>query len=533
MRIIQSFIFILVAVFYLNAQDLRFEVELEPIDIENLGGLQSYAIGTHNGDWLIIGGRLDGLHRRQPWATFDPDGNNQEIIVVNPETKQVWKKNIATLSPSLKEQLASTNMQFYQKDHRLILTGGYAYSPTHDDHITFPYLTVVDVPEVIEDVKSGELSEEHFQQIEHESFRVTGGRLAQIEDAYYLVGGHKFMGRYNPMGPDHGPGFEQEYTNEVRKFTLDFENEVELEVLTPIHDEMHLHRRDYNLTASFVDGKPELMLFSGVFQNTVDLPWLYPVRITADDYEPIEGFTQYFNHYHCATLPIYDETEEEMHTLFFGGIAQFYMDNDMLVQDNDVPFVNTIADVSQSKDGTLNERVLATQMPGYLGAGSEFILSAESEEFADDILSGAFIGEDFTEVGYIFGGIRSSLPNIFWINEGLESEASNTIYKVSLRKRKVSSTASVKHPSEKLFFYPNPAQSTVRMSLEMEGSNDIQIDIYNVDGEKLHSQRIDKSRVKSGQNMFVLDDVNVGYGAFLYNVSFGNKKIARKVIWAE
>jgi hypothetical protein len=50
------------------AQDAPFEVVIAPINIEGLGGLQSYAFGQHDGKWLIVGGRLDGLHRRQPWA---------------------------------------------------------------------------------------------------------------------------------------------------------------------------------------------------------------------------------------------------------------------------------------------------------------------------------------------------------------------------------------------------------------------------------------------------------------------------------
>jgi len=517
----------------LNGQVHQFEVELEPIQVENLGGIQSYAVGTHEGEWLIVGGRLDGLHRRQPWATFDPDGNNQEIIVVNPETKKVWKKSVATLPNMIKEQLASTNMQFYQVDHRLILTGGYAYSQSVDDHITFPYLTIIDIPAVIQNVKSSELEDEHFYQIENEAFRVTGGRLARINDVFYLVGGHKFMGRYNPMGPDHGPGFEQEYTNEVRKFTLNLDGDNSLTMLPPIHDEMHLHKRDYNLAPMIVDGNQELMAYSGVFQNSVDLPWLYPVRITADDYEPIEDFTQYFNHYHCATLPIYDSEADEMHTLFFGGIAQFYMEGNTMVQDNDVPFVNTIADVSRSSEGLLRESVLNTQMPGYLGAGSEFIFANSSDEYINGILSAESVGDDFTEVGYVFGGIRSSLPNIFWINPGQESEASNTIYKVSIRKRSVTTTYDQSINEEKVFFYPNPEQGIVRMSLEKVKSEDVAIDIFDLNGAKLYSKKIGKKAVKSGDNLFVLEDVNIGYGAYLYTVSFGNKRITRKVSWAE
>ena len=43
-----------------------YDVQLTPITIANLPGLHSYAFGQHNGKWLIIGGRKDGVHARQP-----------------------------------------------------------------------------------------------------------------------------------------------------------------------------------------------------------------------------------------------------------------------------------------------------------------------------------------------------------------------------------------------------------------------------------------------------------------------------------
>ncbi len=63
------------------AQNRQVEVQLEPMEIEGLGGTQSYAFGQFDGKWLIIGGRLDGLHRRQPFASFDVAGHNTDLIV--------------------------------------------------------------------------------------------------------------------------------------------------------------------------------------------------------------------------------------------------------------------------------------------------------------------------------------------------------------------------------------------------------------------------------------------------------------------
>lgn len=533
MRNTLSIILMVISFGHLISQSSVYEVELTPIVIPELGGIQSYSVGTHNGEWLILGGRLDGLHERQPFASFSADGNNHEMIVVNPMTKKVWKKSVNTLPTQIKEQLSSTNMQFYQVGEKLITTGGYGYSPSVGDHITYPFLTVIDIPNVINDIKNGDISSGDFHQIENELFRVAGGRLNKIDDIYYLVGGHKFMGKYNPMGSDHGPGFVQEYTNEIRKFELTFNNEFNLNVLSPVHDELHLHRRDYNLVPTVKNGDFGLMAFSGVFQNSADLPWLYPIYIGSDTYEPLEDFSQYFNHYHCATLPIYNESSEEMNTLFFGGIAQFYMDGDLLVQDNDVPFVNTIANIKLSREGILSETVLDASMPGYLGAGSEFILSDEQNQFGQGILSGESVGDEFKLVGYIYGGIRSTLPNIFWINTGEESNASNTIYQVALRKTHITTSNQAVDSEQRLFFYPNPAQKFIRMGIELDEVDDIHLDIFNTEGIKIHTQELSKNEVKKGYNQLVLDEVNIGYGAFIYKVTIGNKIITRKVIWSE
>ena len=526
---------IFILLFYINSygQTYEYEVRLEPLQIQGLGGLQSYAIGEHNGEWLIIGGRLDGLHQRQPFASFDPDGNNNELIVVNLETEEVWRKSLNDLPVNVREQFTSTNMQFYQKDDNLILTGGYGYSPSKGDHITYPFLTIVDLPSAIEAIKSNDDVESFIQQTENELFRVAGGRLNEIEEVYNLVGGHLFMGRYNPMGPDHGPGFIQEYTNEIRRFRLEIEDEILVEELTHFHDEMHLHRRDYNLTPYMRNGEKGLMLYSGVFKNNADLPWLYPVQIKGDSYQAIEDFTQYFNHYHCATLPIFDATSDEMHTLFFGGIAQFYKEGNLLVQDNDVPFVNTIADISMTGEGVMHEKVLDSTMPGYLGAGSEFIFKQDVEMVEEGILSGDDINNEFLDVGFIYGGIRSSLPNIFWVNTGNESVASNTIYKVAIRKKEVVSAEESNPKEEKVLFYPSPAQKYVTMSIVMDQPDDIDVEIFTTLGEKVHSMQIQKNKVVQGDNIFVLDNVDIGYGAFVYKVKYGDKVATRKVIWSE
>lgn len=69
---------------HIKAQTVQYQVLLEPLTIPGLEAVQSYAYGQYDGKWLIIGGRTDGLHRRQPFASFSESGNNRTLLVIDP-----------------------------------------------------------------------------------------------------------------------------------------------------------------------------------------------------------------------------------------------------------------------------------------------------------------------------------------------------------------------------------------------------------------------------------------------------------------
>jgi len=407
-----------------------YSVVLRPLEIEGLMGLQSYSFGQYDGKILFIGGRLDGLHRRQPWASFDSIGHNNQIVVLDPKTHEVWKAGIGSLSIELRDQLKATNSCFTQFGNNLILAGGYGMSEKAQDHITFPYLTVIDLPALIAAVQKNEVLEEQFIRNEHASFAVTGGQLQVLGDIFYLVGGHRFDGRYNPM---NGPSFTQTYTSAVRRFRI---NEAGKPEFLPAFESAELfHRRDMN-TVLQQNEKGELYLttFSGVFREDADLPFLNAVHTDANGMTEQTDFRQFYNHYHCPDVGIYDAATKEMHTLFFGGIAQYYDSLGILVQDNNVPFTKAISRVTRTAAGTMSEYRLPVEMPLLLGAGSEFI-PARTTGLTERIFQLQQLRGDSVKLGYLFGGISSSEKNIFWINEGKESVAYNGLFEVFLVKR--------------------------------------------------------------------------------------------------
>lgn len=530
-----SLIFLFLFHLEVKSQNDGLNIVLEPIDIENLGGIQAFAFGQSSGQWLIIGGRLDGLHRRQPFAAFDEAGHNKLLWVINPSTASAWNAPLTSLPEAMQEQLSSTNMEFHQRENTLYVIGGYGFSATANDHITYPNMTAIDVPEVIDAIINNNPFDNYFRQITDEAFRVTGGHLDRIDDTYYISGGQNFEGRYNPMGPDFGPGFVQEYTNSIRRFTIadDGEN-IAVTHLPDWFDEDNLHRRDYNVVPQIMpDGSTGFTAFSGVFQASVDLPFLNCVNVTADAYEVNNDFSQYYNHYHCANAPLFSVNQNKMYNLFFGGIAQFYDDNGTIVQDDNVPFVKTIGLVTRDNTGTMAEFKLENEMPGYLGSSSEFIALQNIPSFENNVLDYDAITEDTTHIGYIFGGISSSALNIFFTNTGVESEASSTIYEVYLVKGTEVSVPKLNEnslESLQLITYPNPTENSFSVQYYLENASDVELSIFDTQGNCEFRKKLRKQ--PSGEQLYEVKQ-ELASGIHVINIKTENASSTQKIIIAK
>jgi hypothetical protein len=445
--------------------DFNYSLELNPLSINGLPGLHSFAFGQSDGKWLIIGGRLDGLHARQPFNAFPASNNNTTIFVVDKSTQQSWSVSLSTLPVGIREQLQSTNMNFHQDGSTLYIIGGYAFSATANDHITFDKLTAIDVPGLINAVVNNAPITSFFKQISNNLFAVTGGQLGKIDNTFYLVGGHRFDGRYNPMG---NPTFTQTYTNQIRKFTIDNSgSQLSFTLIEQITDPIHLHRRDYNLMPQvFPDGELGFTISSGVFQINQDLPFLYPVDIKASGYIPQTSFNQLLSNYHCGKVGLYEAEANKMHSLFFGGMSQYYYNGTTLVQDNLVPFVKTISRVTRSSDGSLNEYKLPIEMPLFNGAGAEFIPNLSLPNFSNEVIKLDDITDDEFIIGHLVGGISSSSLNPFSANQTNTTSANPTVYEVKLiREEAMSIPVNDNQNPISFTLAPNPVKGK---KLEME-----------------------------------------------------------------
>jgi hypothetical protein len=463
-----------------------YELMLRPIAIPGLSGLHSYAYAQHDGLWLLIGGRKDGIHARQPFNAFPAAANNNEMIVVDPVQQLVWSSPLSQLSQGISEQFQSTNMSFYQSADTLYLMGGYAFSPAAGGHITFPNLSAIIVSQTIQAIINATSPAPYIRQIRHDIFANTGGQLGKIKDVFYLVGGQRFDGRYNPMGPDHGPGFSQTYHTTIQKFRLhNHSDTLYFSDYQSINDPVHLRRRDYNLLPQvFPDGQEGYMISSGVFQLQADLPFLYPVNITENGYEPVTAFNQYLSHYHSAKAALYDSLNNRMHNIFFGGISQYYYQDGQLVQDNLVPFVRTISMITRFDDGSLQEYQLPVEMPGLKGAGAEFIPNRNLPHFPSEVIKLDGITADTFSIGHIFGGIQTTQRNPFQSNQTSSTSADNALLEVVLIRRNLTGLQEINGENPFNFeVFPNPASEMARLRYQLPYAGQVYYMVSTMDGK--------------------------------------------------
>jgi hypothetical protein len=502
--------------------DFPYRIVFEEMEVEGLPGMHSYAWAQHDGKWLVIGGRLDGIHARQPFASFPASANNSSIFLIDPSEQSFISTPLTPLSLSLQEQLQATNMIFTQSDKYLVLIGGYAFSPSRGNHVTFPYLTVIDVPGLMEAMEEQEPIAPFFRQIEDEVFAVNGGQLGQLNGTFILVGGHRFDGRYNPGG---GPSFTQTYTESIQKFTIDFDAEsLSYQNYVSIKDPVHLHRRDYNLVPQiFPGGIRGYLLSSGVFQTQVDLPFLYPVEITLDEHKPREDFNQYLSNYHGPKVGLFDGQQGLMHSLFFGGISQYYYQADQLIKDDAVPFVKTVSRVTRDAEGNYEEYRMPVEMPAFNTASAEFIMHPDVPHTSHKVLLINEMEGDQILIGHILGGIESPGLNPFTNNQTHTTSASAKIYRVLLVKDNPTALEPLdgRNPYN-LVLFPNPAKDVVTLKFSMERLVPVYFMISDSSG-KVHQQGPLRN-VQAGSNELNIPFSHMPSGkTYLITLIFNNK----------
>jgi|GEM_PF-891057 len=433
---------------------LPYALDIQPygMDAANVPGLHSFAAAQHQGEWVLLAGRTNGLHGFSfNQDNFPDESQNGEIWVIDPVTKQTWSRswNSASggLTPTEILSLSAANIQFETIGDRLYLSGGYgANDPTDpDSRGTFDTLTAIDLPGIVDWVKHDTgLAADHIRQIGDPLFQVTGGEMAAMGGQMHLVFGQNFDGVYNPAS-------NGSYTNQVRTFTI--QDDGTTLGFTPIQSsppEDFYRRRDLNVAAALRPNgsgglAEELIAYSGVFTPTRGA-WTVPVEVDANGNPSMAAaddagtFRQGMNNYHSAKVGLYSAQTGAMHEILFGGIT--FQEYDPLtrefVSDANFPFTNQITSVVRDASGAYKQYLLG-EFPEIFnpvdarlrfGANAEFFPAADVDRFAHDILELDTIDQP-TVIGYVFGGIAANAPHVRH-NPDAQSAASGQVFEVRL-----------------------------------------------------------------------------------------------------
>ncbi len=484
MRIISVFVLALLSL-HSAAQEFPYTVVLNPVYSSPDIALQSYAYGVWENRVLLIGGRKDGLHERQPFAAFAANGMPSNISILDLNNYSSTPVEFDILDTPLAEQFSSTNIEFYQTDSILWLVGGYGYSPTSQDHVTYPMLTAINLKMFFEAQDNGTFAFPSFQYLIDDRFAVTGGSLKKLNGVYYLAGGHKFEGRYNPM---NGPSFTQTYTENISRFipTLT-ESGIQVEWLSEFSDPALLHRRDLNVMEGIdSNGQMNFTLFSGVFQQVADLPFMNCVEVNEQGATEIPEFQHLLNQYHTAHVSLYDEVLQKQHYLFLGGISEYYYEGDVLTQNVDVPFTKNITCVTRNANNQWVEELNPSVLPAFLGSSSEIILNQNLPLIEGDIidLNSAYDGSEIL-LGHMLGGIRSTGQNIFWTNNGTQSAPNDTLYEVWLVPNSIDVASAHALPKNVFTIYPNPTSGKFRIEFSCSKNCAVELTAFDSNGKKV------------------------------------------------
>ncbi|HXA17146.1 MAG TPA: hypothetical protein VN380_09155 [Thermoanaerobaculia bacterium] len=347
-----------------------------------------------------------------------------------------------------------------------------------------------------------QFARQHMHAGEHPALAVSGGAIEVLDDKVLLVFGQLFNGLYTTDGsvaqqeysqavrvlkfsPSAKPGQDQVPGIDVQYLGKCPNPPAATPQPTP---DGPYHRRDFSLVTVLDPAIDPLTsrigVFGGVFKGGRMEGYVHPVYLTPKSNfncvtgKPEAGFklenedaasSQWLGQYEGPIIPLYDERQRAMYTTFLGGISQFYWDPKSRTLKHDtidftknppvdgLPFINSVSTLRVGGAGNADFLHIAEQFPPqgnepscldssgkpvkapYLGTNSWFVM-ANGLPVKDEVILLARIRSPVV-IGYIFGGIASTLPY-----PGKATCASNMIYAVTLDPTKPTTTVRLAAP---------------------------------------------------------------------------------------
>jgi hypothetical protein len=210
--VLSSLIFFLSS--YMNGQT-TYELPAKAVYLyPTLEDMEGYAVGKYEDYYLIFGGTI----RSDVPEEYDQGFPNLDILVIDFKRNRASAYTNGNLDGELGEQMGATGMSYYQQGNNLYLIGGYGYSKSQNQFISFPYITAIDLAATMTALQNGENPVASFYQICDERIAIFNGVLDYNGENFFLING-KTAYKLRPFAED-AEYVEQDLKGEARTFKL-------------------------------------------------------------------------------------------------------------------------------------------------------------------------------------------------------------------------------------------------------------------------------------------------------------------------
>ncbi len=415
----------------LSEDSLPFTLQLEAIPFSLPVGLQSYASAIYKNRWIFLAGRTNGLHGfDNNGNNFPPEFQNTTIYIFDPATGSYASRDLkdpsSGLSQATIDTLSVTSSQSFQIQGTLYMVGGYGIDTATNDFGTKSTLTAIDLKKIMAWVYTGAQNgaRSAIRQISHPLLQVTGGFLyrASPHNPFLLMLGQNFIGKYVP----NSNGI---YTEQIRPFWLQDDGR-HLAIIPHASSITYpdYRRRDLNVVPVLHKLEPGYVALAGVFTLESGV-WTVPILITADgestepDPDAAATFKQAMNQYNCPAFCLYSVKRDTNYIVLPGGISYGYFANGAFQTDSEFPFINQITTIQIDKNGQFTQHLMNAEYPFIASTGTnpgnQLLFGAEAEFFPaynvplfqNNAIQFDNLPKTPVIIGYIAGGIMSTLPN--------------------------------------------------------------------------------------------------------------------------
>lgn len=195
----------------------------------------------------------------------------------------------------------------------------------------------------------------------------------------------------------------------------------------------------------------------GVFTPGVNFgAWTVPIEIAPDGSSKMldpSAFAQGMNNYECPNVGLYSEKTDEMFTLLFGGISfyysvggGYYVPGGSFIEDFELGFTNDVTTIRIDSSGQYEQYLMSGTFPTVtptfgtapgpallFGAAAFFFPAHGLPTYPNGVIAFDKLGSSPLVLGYIVGGIQSSMNETDSETGNVDTHSSNYIFTVTLK----------------------------------------------------------------------------------------------------